>query len=68
MSWLQIRSWHLVDYPPGSTAGGHGWELNFKTLCGRLASLPSGEETLAQPPEEERTCERCFQVREVRNV
>jgi hypothetical protein len=66
MSWARIRSWHLVDREAGSGAGGTGFYLNLKTICGKLASIPSGEVTLAHPPEDERTCERCFQIREGR--
>ena len=65
MSWARIRSWHLTHLtysPPGGAS--FDWVVRVRTLCGRLVELRSP--TLAKPPEDERTCERCFQIREGR--
>ena len=64
MSWARYSatgSWHLTYLFPGVTVTGN---VKVRTLCGRLEAV--GSPTVAQPPEDERTCERCFQLREVR--
>jgi hypothetical protein len=59
VSWARIRSWHLTKLPAG-THEVSGWQV--RTLCDRLAK--AGSLTVEHPPEDERTCERCFQIRE----
>jgi hypothetical protein len=55
--WFRIRSWHIFDV----------WsevdEHTAISLCGRRKYVVDG--TLnAEPGPEEKTCERCFQIRE----
>lgn len=54
MGWVRIRSWHLVRT---FTRGGQ-----ILTYCGRRVA---GDMTTAEElPEGDKSCERCFQLRE----
>lgn len=54
--WTRIKSWHLTDEVVDPAY--------VRTLCGLR-----WDETLArdpEPPADQKTCERCFQIREGR--
>jgi hypothetical protein len=58
--WFRIRSWHIFDF----------WsevdESVAISLCGRRKYVV--DRTLNQDPDpEDKTCERCFQIREAKS-
>lgn len=58
--WAKSRSWHLTpEVLPAQRSPG-----KIKALCGKY--VPDNQARLTEPDPEDRTCERCFQIREGR--
>lgn len=60
--WVKLRSWHLTAEVRQTITDRPSTMDPYVTLCGRLG--PIGVPPASEPDPGERTCERCFQIRE----